>query len=95
MSKRPKGYPATPELDKMRAAQDQSRTLGEFYDWLSAQRLVLAKYGLHDQLWPHNEQPEKLFARFFGIDLKKVEDERRAALEWQRRQNELQPRGEK
>lgn len=34
-----------------------------------------------DRLTPLNQGPERLFARFFGIDLDKIEAERRAILE--------------
>jgi hypothetical protein len=33
-------YPATPELDKMKAVKDKSQTLGEFIEWLQSEKKV-------------------------------------------------------
>lgn len=71
---------ATPALDKMLAVKAQSQTIGEFLDWLAAQRLVLASYR-GDRLLPAQGcEPEALLARYFEIDLAACEQERRALL---------------
>jgi len=84
----------TPELDKLRAIQDKSQTMGEFLDSLSNQGLYLCEkapdsYGMRtvdemgdewDSYIPTMIPVEKLLAGFFGIDLQKVEDEKRAIL---------------
>lgn len=76
-----KNYPPTPELDKMLAVKDQSQTIGEFLDWLTEVKgYVLAEYDENDRLYPKYSSIETLLAEFFGIDLKKIEEERRAIL---------------
>lgn len=73
-------YPPTPELDKMLAVNDKSQVIGEFLDWLRNDRdIIFAKYH-KDELYPEYSSIEKLLAEFFGIDLKKIEEERRAIL---------------
>lgn len=73
-----------PELEKMKEAQADSSVISEFLDWLRYDAdYVLCR-------WPEDEnypQPasigmEQLLADYFQIDLKKVEAERRAILEY-------------
>lgn len=82
----------TPELDfqSIIIESGQSELLGKFYDWLTEQGIVLAKWGgydyesetYHDDILSlYSVHPEKLFADFFGLDLNKIEAERRAILE--------------
>jgi hypothetical protein len=33
-------YPATPELDKMKAVKDKSQAVGDFIDWLRSEKKV-------------------------------------------------------
>ncbi len=74
-------YPPTPELDKMLAVKDKSQAIGEFLDWLQHDKnYVLAEYGEKDRLYPLYSSIETLLAEYFGIDLKKIEQERRAIL---------------
>lgn len=77
-----KNYPSTPELDKMLAVKDKSQAIGEFFDWLVNDKgYVLSQYEEKDRrLYPTYSSIEKLLAEFFGIDLKKIEEERRAIL---------------
>lgn len=78
--------PPTPELDKLRAVQDESQVLGEFLtEWLPSQGIHLMMYVDGDDL-PRmvNRTPNTLLAEFFGIDLVKVETERRAVLKYLR-----------
>lgn len=84
-------YPATPELDKrsgiINSRVSPTQTLGEFYDWLQAQGLVLARWDKETQEYlPDFINPEQLFANFFGLDSDKMEQERRAILEALRQQ---------
>lgn len=76
--------PTYPELDKMKAAREQSRTLTEFVDWLDEQGISLCVVG-HRDYERIAETNERLFARFFDIDLDKVEREREQILAAQRR----------
>jgi hypothetical protein len=90
-------YPPTPELDRQIALVRTGRpgAVQEFLDWLlDEQGYVLAKY--QDRVEPgvYSEQPveqhvrpEQLMADHFGIDLRKIEAERRAVLDWLQRQD--------
>ncbi len=88
------GVALYPECEKLRAARPTSDKLSEFLDWLSEQKIVLctlnpehykAKGGEYYQI---TERPEELLARFFNIDLKKVEKERRQMLDELHKTNE-------
>ena len=77
----------TPECDKMRAVQEKSRELTNFVDWLREQKYAICEEKEYsdtyprEQWYPLRKNFEELFAEYFGIDLKKVEEERRALLE--------------
>lgn len=74
----------TPELDKQHAVIESgaSDTLTEFYDWLGERGLIIAEWSEIWQEWiPVSTSGNQLFADFFGIDLDKIESERRAILE--------------
>lgn len=87
------GYPETPELDKMTQFTDKSQGIGEFLEWALGERnLIFAR-------WPDEGEesewaldcpiPEclninELLAEYFGVDLVKVENERRTILEYLR-----------
>ena len=72
-----------PECRKMSSVRERSQPIGEFLEWLSEQGICLAKYSerWEDTLEVHHESTETLLARFFEIDLNKVEEERRAMIE--------------
>lgn len=77
--------PATPELDKMREVQAESQAIGEFLDFLSNNGIFLAKHmpregWSYDPLVALPTSNEEILAHHFEIDLKKVEQERRALL---------------
>jgi hypothetical protein len=80
--------PKTPELDKRHKIIGEAHFLGEFLDWLNEDGYRLAKYDEDDELHPTFESPERLLARFFKIDLDKVEAEKLALLEYQRKLND-------
>lgn len=84
----------TTELDRQKAVIDSGRsaTVQEFYDWLTEVKgyricsLEGSGYsdgtGYERQDWtPIATQPLALMAEFFGIDLNKIEVERRALLD--------------
>lgn len=85
-------YPPTPELDKMKACQDESQTIGSFLDWLYTE----SKYTIAEELvgsWsselvPAHTNIEKLLAEYFNVDLQKVSAEKDAVYEWMCAQNE-------
>lgn len=85
---------ATPELDRQLEIihSGQAQTVQDFIDWLSEQKYVLARYVPEDERTDDDGiygeqpvavfiQPEQLMANFFGIDLNKIDQERRALLE--------------
>jgi len=80
--------PACPECDKMKAVQKQSQAIGEFLEWLLCEKnLQLCEWdGLYKMI-PDHTPTEELLAEFFGIDLKKVEQEKRAILDFMRTQH--------
>jgi len=81
----------TPECDKLAAIKDKSQAIGEFMDSLSTQGLYLCQVftpeemgadcgDLEEVYMPSNMPIEKVLAAYFGIDMSKVEEERRAIL---------------
>jgi hypothetical protein len=75
----------TPMLDRMRAVKADSQKIGSFIDWLNERGTPICekvhddRFG--DEMVPVSDSIEKLLARYFEIDLVKVEDERRALLD--------------
>lgn len=72
-----------PELAKMQAVQDQSQAIGEFIEWLGENGMAICSgnAGLRgDSFYPVAVATEEMLARHFRIDLKAVEQERRAVL---------------
>lgn len=83
--------PATPELDKMAAAIPAARVVGEFYDWLATEGIVLCSYvapsaenGHEGSYYPVHIPAEELLRRWKGIDSDKIEQERQALMEYLR-----------
>lgn len=81
-----------PECEKMSKVTEKSQSIGEFLEWLSEEKkVVIGSYQEFESPWdkegctrkefaPFRYDTEKLLAEFFGIDLKKVEQEKRAML---------------
>ena len=84
--------PATPECEKMAAIQETSQAIGDFIDWLQTEGMhicVCPRASGDDEFWPITQSIEQLLALYFKIDLKKVDQEKRALLEYYRsKQNE-------
>ena len=70
-----------PECEKLSAVSDQSQVIGEFIDWLGETHAAEIGVWRKDHMVPIGIRMEQLLAEFFGIDLEKVEEERRAMLE--------------
>ena len=76
--------PECPECDKMIAVQDDSKQLGDFLDWLNFNGYAVCRFH-QDADFPDNpympiDNFERLLADYFGIDLKKAEQEKQAVL---------------
>ncbi len=79
----------TPELDRQRAIVEsgEAGAVQSFLDWLiDDEGLSLAKYGADPAVGPYRlteviVDRQRLMATFFGIDLGKIENERRALLD--------------
>ena len=75
----------TPECDKMLAVQNESLILSEFVDWLNSKGYAICKVeetpGYPKEQWiPFRKSYEELLADYFGVDLKKAEQEKQAIL---------------
>lgn len=88
-------YPQIPEHDKLKAIPEGHRfMLQEFLDWLEAQDICFGQYILHQdkrlqsEFIEITEGPEKIMARFFGIDLQRLAEEKDAILEYLRAAND-------
>ncbi len=75
--------PDTPELDKMLEAKPDSQIIGEFLNWLfNEQHAQMCRFDdKFDEFVPIFESVERWLALYFGIDLEKMEQERRAILD--------------
>lgn len=85
--------PKTPELDKMYAAREGLGTedIGAFLDWASDEGMTLCESRDSEVMpWlPVRQSINDLLMRYAGIDPGKVEQERRALLDYQRHLNSL------
>ena len=67
------------ECEKMLAVKDKALLLTEFMDWFGEEGFLLCEM---DCGWdPIKETDESLLARFFNIDLDKLEQEKQQFLE--------------
>lgn len=80
-----------PEHDKLKKIQPLSQAICEFLEWCAAEgrEMVLAEW-VNDGSWmlPASVSTEKLLAQHFGIDLDKIEAEKRQMLDFMRNLNE-------
>lgn len=78
-----------PEHQKLIAVKDESQTVGEFIEWLGEQGIYLCSIPPYYQSTyvPVSEGIVNMLARFFEIDLDKIEQEKRAILEELRAMN--------
>lgn len=82
-----------PEHNKLKAIQEQSQAICEFIEWLESgeagkngEILEIATLDVEcGEVDPYFEKKEPLVARFFNIDLDKLEEEKRQMLEECRR----------
>jgi hypothetical protein len=77
-----------PEHEKLKAIVDKSQAIGEFIEWLGYQGIHLAEYHKNGEWLQRTNMPiRNLLAEFFDIDQKKIDAEKDAMLEEQRRLN--------
>lgn len=69
-----------PEHDKMSAIVAISNSIGGFLDWLDDNEITLCQVDIEDGYYPIHMSKEKLLAKFFGIDLDKIEKEKQQML---------------
>jgi hypothetical protein len=78
--------PGMPETMRMVAVSTQSQQIGEFLEWLeSSTELVIGAYDGTGRLWPSYPSIQELLARYYGIDLDRVDRERMRLLAWMRK----------
>ena len=78
-----------PEHEKLHLIKDKSQEIGSFLEWLQDDaKIILAEYDEMDFLYPIYIRTEELLAKYFNIDLKKIEQEKRAMLDEIRKVNE-------
>lgn len=76
-----------PEIDKMKAVQAESQSIGAFIDWLQQNEMAICihedvgEYRTKMEYWPIRKNIEQILAEYFEIDLNKVEKEKVAILE--------------
>jgi hypothetical protein len=88
MKTNPNTEPACPECEKMQKVKDRSQAIGEFLEWLQEEKaLQLCEWDGLYKMMPVDIPTEKLLAEFFDIDLNKVEQEKRAILDYMRAQH--------
>jgi hypothetical protein len=84
----------TPEHDKLHAVKDESQVIGTFLDWLQGEGMCVAQFDdSEEQYWPVRERIEQLLAKYFDIDLVKLEKEKVTMLEELRKKNEKNKKG--
>jgi hypothetical protein len=78
----------------MEAIMNESQRIGEFVDWLQEKGIYLCEYRSYTdssivELDRTRKNIQDLLAEFFGIDLDKIEAEKRAMLDEIRKANEV------
>lgn len=86
-NKKIKAQPACPECEKLSKVSEQSNKIGDFLDWLRQHSIVLCVYDDGEEAYfdagmMTDSGINHLLAKYFGIDLDKVEEERKALLQW-------------
>jgi len=72
-----------PEHRKLREIKDKSQCIGEFIEWLNEEGMTVCEWspGNIDNWNPTSTSTNRLLARFFEIDLDKLEEEKLAMLD--------------
>ena len=97
-----KAQPECPECEKLSAVSEESNQIGAFLDWMFEKYTVcewIDERDVYDEetgeewdepagFYKVHQSIEQWLAEYFEIDLKKVDKERAALLEWLRSQGE-------
>jgi len=76
-----------PEHEKLKLVSSSSHTIAFFLEWLGAQGIALCERYVNPESGRDGEyvrvrkSTEDLLASYYGIDLKKIEEEKRAMLD--------------
>lgn len=78
------------EHGKLEKIKDESQVIGEFLEWLRSEKgwSICKPYKNTDLFEPTIFSTEKLLAEYFGIDLDRLDDEKRTMIEELRKSNE-------
>lgn len=76
-----------PEHEKLKQIQRESQTIGEFIEWLESNGMVVCEWtdGNCDNWMRTTLSTNRLLAKFFDIDLDKLEAEKRQMLDEMRK----------
>lgn len=66
-----------PEHERMSTIVDKSQAIGEFLEWLNETKGYRICKNLAGELWPIRTDTEHLLAEYYGINLRKLESEKR------------------
>lgn len=80
---------STPNLDKMIALGDEKQTVQDFIDWYVDEYLGGGSFAHVLDEHSNDSGKERVMAAYFGIDLKKAEEERMAVLNEVRQTNHM------
>lgn len=79
-----------PEHGKLKALDGKNRTIGQFIEWLGEKGMVICRETYNadnEDLVPINMSIQQLLAKYFDIDVHKLDDEKQAMLDLIREQN--------
>jgi hypothetical protein len=78
-----------PEHAKQRHVIEKSQTIGDFLSWMASHKLIHRMVWDGDGNWVHAPYSiNELLADYFGIDLKKIDEEKDRMLEEIRNMNQ-------
>lgn len=75
-----------PECEKLSKISEESQKIKNFIEWLRENGMEICTDDVDGYYPAYNGATEQLLAKYFEIDLNKVEDERREFLKWMREQ---------
>lgn len=69
-----------PEHEKLQLVKPKSQIIGEFLEWIEEEGLYLSKYSESGYLSPYYGTTNELLAKYYGINLTKLEQEKKQML---------------